>query len=259
VGRAASLLTRARGSAPEARSGLLRASALLAALAAWDAFAGHLPAIPDRWDVALIAALVLPATFLVVWLLLPLAPLRGVVLLAATSGVVAVLLDLAGFEAGFNVLKVVTYALFGFWFLQLFEALSWVVLVAAVIPWVDIVSVYRGPTRVVVEEKPGIFERIAVSFSLPGEDAAARLGPPDILFFALFLATADRFGLRLAATWIGMTAAVSATLVATYVFDLDGLPALPAVALGFVVPNGDRLWGALRAWRAAGARGRGRS
>ena len=53
----------------------------------------------------------------------------------------------------------------------------WIVLVAAVIPWVDIASVYRGPTKVVVEQQPGVFERIAVSFWIPGEDGAARLGP----------------------------------------------------------------------------------
>jgi hypothetical protein len=122
------------------------------------------------------------------------------------------------------------------------------VLVAVVIPWVDIASVYRGPTRVVVEEEPGLFEKIAVSFAIPGEkDAAARLGPPDVLFFALFLATAARFDLRVAATWVGMTGALVATLVATYAFDLNGLPGLPAIALGFLVPNADLLWRALRA------------
>ena len=233
-----------RASALLGRPGL--GLAVAAALAAWDAFAAHLPEVHDRWDVALIAAVILPATFVVVWLLLPLAPDRRVLVAVISSGIAAVLLDLAGLEAGFNVMKIVTYALLGFWFLQLFEALSWVVLVAAVVPWVDIVSVYRGPTRVVVEDEPGIFERIAVSFSLPGEDAAARLGPPDVLFFALFLATAARFGLRVVATWIAMTAAVSATLVATYAFDLDGLPALPAVALGFLVPNVDLLWRTFR-------------
>jgi hypothetical protein len=213
----------------------------LGALAAWDAFASHLPVLHDRWDVALIASALVPATFLVAWLLLPLARSRAVAVLAAACAALAVLLELAGLEAGFNVTKIVAYALVGFVFLQLFEALSWVVLVAAVIPWVDIVSVYHGPTRVVIEDEPGLFERIAVSFSLPGEDAAARIGPPDILFFALFLATAARFGLRVAATWVGMTAAIAGTLVATYVFDLNGLPALPAVALGFLLPNADLL------------------
>jgi hypothetical protein len=102
--------------------------------------------------------------------------------------------------------------------------------------------VYRGPTRVVVEEEPGLFETIAVAFALPGEDAAARLGPPDVIFFALFLAAAARFELRAAATWIAMTAALGATFVATYAFDLNGLPGLPAIALGFLLPNADLLW-----------------
>ena len=115
------------------------------------------------------------------------------------------------------------------------------------IPWVDIASVYRGPTKVVVEQQPGVFERIAVSFSVPGEDGAARLGPPDVIFFALFLAAARRFGLRVGATWIGMTAALSITLIATYTYDLRGLPALPAISLGFLLPNADRLWRSLRA------------
>jgi hypothetical protein len=42
-----------------------------------------------------------------------------------------------------------------------------------------------------------------------------------------------------------MTGCLSATLALTYAFDLDGLPALPALSLGFVVPNADLLWRAL--------------
>jgi len=221
---------------------LLAAAALLVALAAWDAFAGHLPNVAEHWDIVLVAAVLFPATFLVPWLLLPLAASRWLLVFTLVAGAAAGLLDLAGLEGGFNSAKIVAFTLFGFWFVQMLEALSWVVLVAAVIPWVDIASVYRGPTKVVVEEQPGVFERIAVSFSVPGEDAAARLGPPDVIFFALFLAAAARFGLRVRATWVGMTAALSATLVATYVFDLRGLPALPALSLGFLVPNADLVW-----------------
>lgn len=233
MGRAASVLSRAR---------IAGLAAVLAALVAWDAHASRLPELADRWDVALVAVLVLPATFAVVWLVEPLAATRAAVVGLVAAAALAVLLDLAGLASFFNATKIVAFALFGFVFLQLLEALSWVVLVALIVPWVDVASVYRGPTRVVVEEEPGIFERIAISFALPGEDAAARLGPPDVIFFALFLATAHRFGLRVAATWIGMTAALGATLVLTYAFELDGLPALPAVALGFLVPNADLLW-----------------
>ena len=112
---------------------------------------------------------------------------------------------------------------------------------------------YRGPTQVVVDEQPGLFERIAVAFALPGEDAAARLGPPDVIFFALFLAAARTFDLRVAATWLGMTAGLPDAR-ATYAFDLGGLPGLPAIALGFLVPNVDLLWRALRARASARAR-----
>ena len=245
VGRAPAVLT-----APGARR-TAALGALLVALCAWDAFAHVLPSLSDRWDVAIVALVLVPATFGAVWLLLPVAAARGVLRAALATGAIAALLHLGGLTAASNVAKLVALSLVGFWFLQLFEALSWVVLVSVLIPWVDIASVYRGPTRVVVEEQPGLFEKIAVAFALPGEkDAAARLGPPDVLFFALFLAAADRFGLRVAATWIGMTGALAVTLVATYAFDLNGLPGLPAIALGFLVPNADLLW---RAWRARDA------
>ena len=39
-------------------------------------------------------------------------------------------------------------------------------------------------------------------------DSSAKLGLPDLLFFALFLGAADRFRLRVPATWVAMTALV---------------------------------------------------
>ncbi|MGL6278463.1 MAG: hypothetical protein ACRC50_02770 [Gaiella sp.] len=228
VGGAAAVLSRRRAGA---------LAALLAGLLAWEALAGRLPDVGDSWDVALTALVLIPATFATVWLALPLASMRRILTAAALTGAVAVASHLAGLDAVFNVTKLLALTLSGFWFLTLFEALSWVVLVAAIIPWVDVASVYRGPTKVVVEQEPGLFETIAISFRLPGEDDGALLGPPDVLFFALFLAATERFGLRVWVTWLSMTAALGLTLVATYAFDLGGLPALPAIALGFLLPN----------------------
>jgi hypothetical protein len=77
------------------------------------------------------------------------------------------------------------------------------------------------------------------------------LGPPDIIFFSLFLAAADRFRLRVTATWIAMCACLGATLVLVWTWDsVAGLPALPAIALGFLVPNADLLWHDVRRARA---------
>jgi hypothetical protein len=237
VGRAPALLTGRQGAA---------LGGLLAALVAWDALAADLPALSERLDVALVAAVLIPAAFAVPWLLLPLADARHLLPVALVLAASSVVLELAGLGAAFNVAKLVALTLLGFWFLRLFEELSWVVLVAALIPWADIFSVYRGPTREVVEERPGVFERIAVEFSIPGEHDAARIGPPDVFFFALFLAAAARFGLRASATWLGMTVGLVVTLLAAYLFDVAGLPALPGIALGFVLPNLDLLWRALR-------------
>ena len=243
VVRASAVLTRPRLEATLA--------ALLVGVVLWEAYAGELPELSDGWDVALTALVLIPWTFAVILVALPLADARWIIAIALATGVLAVLLELADADALFNAAKLVAFCLAGFAFLSLFEALSWVVLVSVIIPWVDIVSVYQGPTKVVIEQEPGLFERIAISFRLPGEDAAANIGPPDILFFALFLATARRFGLRVGWTWIGMTGLLALTLVATYVLEIDGLPALPAVSLGFLLPNADVLWRAWRRHRAA--------
>lgn len=223
---------------------------LLGALTAWSAAAGLLPNVGLWPDVLVVSLLLIPATFTVPWLALPATGSRGLAAVAAALGVLAVLLALADMGSLFNVAKLLALTLAGFWFLQLFEALSWVVLVAAVIPWVDAVSVWRGPTDYVVNEKPGLFEHVSYAFRLPGENGSANIGPPDILFFSLFLATAARFGLRVGWTWAGMTGMLSLTVIVTVALDVGGLPALPAVSLGFLLPNSDLLW---RRWRS-GAR-----
>jgi hypothetical protein len=107
-------------------------------------------------------------------------------------------------------------------------------------------SVWRGPTEYVVEEQPGIFDRVSIGFRVPGESGSANLGPPDVIFFALFLGATARFGLRTGWTWLAMTGLLAVTLIGTVVFDVRGLPALPAVCIGFLLPNADLLWRELR-------------
>ena len=233
VGGAPSLLSRRRAAA---------LGAVLAAVVLYDAGAGRLPAMSEAWDVAFVAVVLIPMTVTILWLALPLASARGLLPVGLAVGVLAVVLEVAGIGSAFNVAKVVAFALLGFVFLEFFQELSWIVLVAAIIPWVDAVSVWRGPTKVVVTQHPGLFDRVSIAFRIPGEGGSANLGPPDILFFALFLATAQRFGLRVGWTWIATTVFLGATLGLTSAFDLAGLPALPAISLGFLLPNADLLW-----------------
>ena len=156
------------------------------------------------------------------------------------------ILRLAGLEVLFNVAKLFALIALGFWFLTWFETVAWAVLIAAIIPWVDIWSVFFGPTGKITEDHFSVFEEVSIAFRVPGQDGYANLGPPDILFFALFLAAAARFGLRVGATWVAMTALLGLTLVLTATTDVGGLPALPAICLGFLAANADVLWRQLR-------------
>jgi hypothetical protein len=244
VGGAASVLSARRA---------IALAALLAALVVYCATAERLPTLPDGLDVAFMAMVVLPAFAAAIWLALPLARARELILLglAAVSAVAAVVLTAIDAVSGANVSKLATYGLLGFAFVSLFEELWWITLVAVIVPWVDVWSVAAGPTQYVIDQQPGFFEQISVALPSLGQAPVLNVGPPDILFFALFLAAADRFGLRPARTWAGMTALLAATLVLVWVWeDVSGLPALPAICLGFLLPNADLLLRDVRRERA---------
>jgi hypothetical protein len=235
------------------RGRALALAGLLAALVAYGAIADALPDLPARVDLAVVALIVMPAFMATIWLALPLVRTRRphlLIVVAGASALVWVGLDLVGADAAANVAKFSAFALAGLWFVALFEELWWVALVAVIVPWMDVWSVAFGPTRYVVEEKPGFFERISVAFPLP-DGGSVNLGPPDVIFFALFLATAARFALRVGWTWLGMTGLLALTLVLVWEWDVVGLPALPAVCIGFLLPNADLLWRHVRdEWRA---------
>ncbi len=54
------------------------------------------------------------------------------------------------------------------------------------------------------------------------------------------------FRLRVLPTWLALVASLGATIALTVWLDLSGLPALPGIALGFLLPNADLLWRRLR-------------
>jgi hypothetical protein len=339
VGRASSVLS-ARTAA---------AAALLVLLFAYYATHRVLPNPPTLWDVLFVAFGLIPAVFAMAWLALPLRERRGLFPVAVAFAVLAVVTTAAGLDVIANFAKLAAAIAVAFWFLSYFENALWVAIVALLIPFVDAYSVWRGPTRHILDERPEVFTALSFSFPLAGErqafvlwrepldggpaayvvirnpggvrtdeprrdedgdgeigfleagldsdrdyeyevvamhgpdrvastvvsraddvndgfmrgtttsarapadvrvesvDASAKLGIPDLLFFALFLAAADRFRLRTRLTWALMTASFGLTLLATYVFDVDGLPALPLLAVAFLVANSDLLWRQFRA------------
>ena len=232
---------------------VVRASALLALcadLGVYYVVAEDLPNISLWWEVAVLALLVIPAVFGLVWLALPgrgsphLVP--AVVVLAG----LAVFLERKDFDMAANFVKLAAVTGAGWFFLRFFEEVSWVLLVALLIIPVDIFSVAQGPTKHILEEQPGVFERLSIAFPVPGEQSAAQLGLPDVLFFALFLGAVDRFGLRPRLTWLLCTLSFGATLALTVRFDAAGLAALPLLSAGFVLANADLLWRRLRRLRS---------
>jgi hypothetical protein len=225
--------------------------ALLAALGLYGAFHDRLWDASTWWDVAFIACVLMPLSFAVDWVLLPMRLSPRLLPAALTLAVLTVLLHVGGWTTLENLTKLCAVTLFGFWFLGYFEAVSWVVLVALIIPWVDAFSVFshRGPTHKIVENHPYALSVLSYAFPIPGENDAAYLGVPDLLFFALFLAAAARFGLRVGWTWVGLVASFGVTIALAVELGLAGLPALPLLSLGFLAPNADLLWTKLRGTR----------
>jgi hypothetical protein len=198
------------------------------------------------WDVAWLGCVLIPAVFALVYFALPLLDYRGLPLLALALGAFAAICAAAGLDGLANFAKLGAVTFLAFWFLSYFDSLGWIVLVAAIIPWVDAWSVWRGPTHVIVTKKREIFTNLSFAFPTPGEHTSANLGLPDLLFFALFLAASRRYGLRTRLTWLAMVASFGVTLALSVAFDLGGLPALPGLSIGFVLVNADLIWGRLR-------------
>jgi hypothetical protein len=211
-------------------------------------FHASLPDTSTWGDVAFIGVVLMPAVLLLVYLLLPLQQARELqlLLLGLAFAVLAVLLHQANLDALSDFSKLAAMAFLAWWFLNYFEDLAWVVLVACIVPWVDAYSVWRGPTNDIVHNHRQVFTTLSFAFPVPGENSAANLGLPDLLFFSLFLGAAARFGLRVFPTWVALAASFGATIALAVGWDKAGLPALPLLSLGFLLVNADLIWERLR-------------
>jgi hypothetical protein len=240
VGRASSLLT--------PRTGAF--AALVVALGVYYAVSEDLVALSKWWELAFLAACLIPAVFALVWFALPYRDSRHLALLAGGLLALTVVLEVVGLDALANFSKLALMTTLAFWFLSFFETVLWVALVALVIPLVDSFSVWRGPTKHIVEEEPQVFDVFSFAFPSPGGTGSAHLGLPDLMFFALFLAAAARWHLRVGWTWVAMALSLGVTMWLAVGWGVAGLPALPGIAFGFLIPNADLLWREFQRWRA---------
>jgi len=226
--------------------------ALGACVGTWFVVAPSLPRIGLWPAIAVVSLAVLPATLGLVLVALPLWPRRWLFPAAVVLALVALGCSVADWGLAANFAKLWAAVFAGWAFLALFEDVSWVVLVALLIPAVDAISVWRGPTKEITTHHFEVYTAVAIAFLVPG-GGAAYLGPPDILFFALFLAAAARWRLRVVGTFAGMTGMYAFTIVLANALDVGGLPALPFLSFGFLVANADLLWRATRSARSRAA------
>ena len=226
---------------------------LCIALGAYYLWSESLPNLSIWAEVAVLTFLVIPAVFGLVYFALPLRRARHLLASGIAVALLAAGLEIIGLDVLANFAKLGAVTLLAFWFLTYFETAAWVVVVALIIPWVDAISVWRGPTKHIVTQRRELFTTFSFAFPVPGENDTAQLGLPDLLFFALFLGAAARWKLRVRLTWLAMTLSFGATLALTVAFDIGGLPALPLLSLGFLLPNADILWRRLRAENAWGS------
>jgi hypothetical protein len=220
-------------------------------LAAYYTFGDELADVSTRWELAFLALVLMPAVFALVWLALPYRSNGRLFLAALAFLTLAVIFELADLDALANFAKLGVMTALGFWFLTYFESVLWVALVALVIPLVDSFSVWRGPTKHIVEEEPQVFDLFSFAFPSPGSETSANLGLPDLLFFALFLAAAARWNLRVGWTWLALTLSLGATMLLAVEWGVSGLPALPGLAFAFLIPNADLLWKEFQRWRSS--------
>jgi hypothetical protein len=109
----------------------------------------------------------------------------------------------------------------------------------------DAVSVSSGPTRYILDEQPRVVEFVALYLPEWGGPDGSWLGTSDLVFLALYLYCAWRFGLRRRVTAAALCASFIASLAIAVWSDV-AVPALPLLSLALLVPNIDRVWTRLR-------------
>jgi hypothetical protein len=233
--------------------GLTPAVAAGALLILYGLSSSLLPALPVRADIMVSSAIALGLMAVLVWGMLPLQVFgRRLPLLTVAALPLAVLFVWLGWVPLANVAKIVAAGALGMWIAAELEKLTWIVIVAAVSAVVDIASVAAGPTKAIIGQGPvvvGYFTVAVTWFGYTYAEAYTGLGVSDVIFFALYLATARRFGLRVGWSAVAMVASFLATIAVAMWW--TALPALPLLSVAFLAVNVDRLLVQLR--RPAGA------
>jgi len=102
----------------------------------------------------------------------------------------------------------------------------------------DLFSVFAGPTRALVQENSPLLDGLLLVFPTFGSALGFGLGLSDFIFLALFAAASLFLNLRYIPTLLGVCFAAFLAVTAGLLLERP-LPALPFIAIAFVLVNAD--------------------
>ena len=143
-----------------------------------------------------------------------------------------------------NLLRIVAAACLGISLARYVSSVGVVLLIVAVAGASDLLSVFAGPTRMLLKEESPVLDLLVLVFPTFGSVRGFGLGVSDFIFLALFAAASRFLSLRYAATLICL---IFATFIAVTAGLLLGrpLPALPFIAAAFCLANADLILASL--------------
>jgi hypothetical protein len=221
----------------------LRLVAICAALAAWliaDTLAPHLASHGRHAQLAWTMGVALPGVTLAIFSMSRIRLGRWWIVVAAVAAVVVLGADDGVVRSGATLTKLVCASAVGFSLAPAIRSRVELVVIAVVVAASDISSVADGPSRMILTHHHSVFSALTLQLHTLGTTSVSQLGMTDVLFFAGFLDSVTRLGLRRRATWLAMTGSLAVTAVLA---DLtrDLMPALPLLAVSMLIVNLDRL------------------
>jgi len=137
-----------------------------------------------------------------------------------------------------NIFRIVAGAFLGISLARYVGSTGVVLLIAAVAVASDLISVFAGPTKALVEKESPVLDLLLLVFPTFGSPFGFGLGVSDFVFLALFAAASRFLRLRYLATLLCVCFATFLALTTGLLLERP-LPAIPFVALGFVLVNVD--------------------
>jgi hypothetical protein len=119
-----------------------------------------------------------------------------------------------------------------------------VLIVVVVAIAADIFSVFAGPTEALVRTESPLLDFLVLIFPTFGSPLGFGLGLSDFIFLALFAAAARTLDLRYSATLLAVCTAAFLAVTAGLLLARP-LPALPFIAMAFVIVNADLILASL--------------